>query len=227
MKARDVMTPNVVTVSVDAPVPHIAALLLERRISAVAVVEADGTVAGVVSEGDLIRRPELETDKPRLRWLRFLLPPDDEARDFVKTHGRRARDVMSRPALGVSPDASLAEIVDLMGRQRIKRVFVLERGRLAGIVTRTDLLRALRAREALPTAVVPPDDRALRQTILDALAAADWAAGAIVNVQVAAGQVELWGAVDSEDQRRAIHLAVERIPGVRGITEHLGRTRAG
>jgi osmotically-inducible protein OsmY len=74
---------------------------------------------------------------------------------------------------------------------------------------------------------VPPDDRALRQTILDALAAADWAAGAIVNVQVAAGQVELWGAVDSEDQRRAIHLAVERIPGVRGITEHLGRTRAG
>jgi osmotically-inducible protein OsmY len=79
----------------------------------------------------------------------------------------------------------------------------------------------------LPTAVVPPDDRALRQTILETLAAADWAGGAIINVQVAAGQVELWGAVDSEVQRPAIHLAVERIPGVRGITEHLGRTRAG
>jgi CBS domain-containing protein len=227
MKARDVMTPNVVTVPVDAPVPEIATLLLERRISAVAVLERDGTVAGVVSEGDLIRRPELGTDKPRSRWLRILLSPDDEARDFVKTHGLRARDVMSGPALGVSPDASLAEIVELMRKERIKRVLVLDGGKLAGIVTRTDLLRALHAREALPTAVVPPDDRALRETILATIAAADWAAGAIVNVQVAGGQVELWGAVDSEEQRHAIHLAVERIPGVRGVTEHLTRTRAG
>jgi osmotically-inducible protein OsmY len=114
-----------------------------------------------------------------------------------------------------------------MNRQRIKRVLVLDGGRLAGIVTRTDLLRALHAREALPTGAVPPDDRALRQTILDTLAAADWAGGAIVNVQVAGGQVELWGAVDSAEQRQAIHLAIERIPGVRGITEHLGRTRPG
>ena len=103
MKASDVMTPNVVSVGMDTPVPDIATVMLERRISAVAVVDGEGRAVGVVSEGDLIRRPELETDKPRSRWLHFLLSPDDEARDFVKTHGLRARDVMSRPALGLPP----------------------------------------------------------------------------------------------------------------------------
>jgi CBS domain-containing protein len=227
MKASDVMTPNVVSVGMDAPVPDIATVMLERRISAVAVVDGEGHAVGVVSEGDLIRRPELETDKPRSRWLRLLLSPDDEARDFVKTHGLRARDVMSRPAVGVAPDASLADIVRVMGRQRIKRVLVIDGGRPVGIVTRTDLLRALHAREALPTAVVPPDDRALRETILRTLAAEDWGANAIVNVQVANGQVELWGGVDSEEQRHAIRVAVEGIPGVRSVTEHLVRARAG
>jgi CBS domain-containing protein len=227
MKARDVMTPNVVSVGMDAPVPDIATLMLERRISAVAVVDGEGRAVGVVSEGDLIRRPELETDKPRSRWLHFLLSYDDEARDFVKTHGLSAQDVMSRPALGVTPDTPLAEIVGLMGKQRVKRVLVVDGGRLAGIVTRTDLLRALHAREALPTAGVPADDQALRETILRTLAAEEWAGNPILNVQVVNGQVELWGAVDSEDQRRAIRVAVEGIPGVLGVTEHLVRARAG
>lgn len=221
------MTPAVVTVSPEAKVSEIAALLLERRISAVGVVEADGKVAGLVSEGDLIRRPELDTDKPRWRWLRMLLSPEDQERDFVKTHGMRARDVMSQPVISVSLEATLADIVDVMARRRIKRVLVLDGGRLAGIVTRTDLLRALHARNALTTETVPADDRALREAILGALAATDWADRAIVNVQVAGGQVELWGAIESEEQRRAIHLAVERVPGVRGITEHLAHTRAG
>jgi CBS domain-containing protein len=221
------MTPSVVAVSPDAKVAEIAALLLERRISAVAVVETDGRVAGLVSEGDLIRRPELDTDKPRGRWLRLLLSPEDQERDFVKTHGLRARDVMSSPAISVPPEATLADIVDQMARRRIKRVLVLEGGRLAGIVTRTDLLRALHARKALTTGSVPADDRALREAILKALAATDWADRAIVNVQVAGGLVDLWGAIESEEQRRAIHLAVERIPGVRGIREHLAHTRAG
>jgi CBS domain-containing protein len=227
MKARDVMTPKVVTVPVDAPVPEIAALLLERRISAVAVVDDAGRAVGVVSEGDLIRRPELGTDRPRSRWLRFLLAPDDAAHDFVKTHGLRARDVQSGPAVGVSPDAPLADIVDVMGRRRIKRVLVLEDGRPVGIVTRTDLLRALHAREVLPVAPVSPDDRAIRDAILQTLRDEDWAVTAMVNVQVSDGRVHLWGAVDSDEQRRAIRLAVDRVPGVRTVEEHLVRSRPG
>jgi CBS domain-containing protein len=220
MKARDVMTPGVVTVTPDTKVPAIAELLLERRISAVAVVEPGGKVLGVVSEGDLMRRPELGTDGPRSRWLQFLLSPEDREQDFVKTHGLRAREVMTSPAVGVAPDTSLADVVALMGRRGIKRVLVLDRGRLAGIVTRTDLLRALHARKALATESVPQDDQALRETILGELKRADWAVEAIVNVQVADGHVELWGNIDSDEQRRAIRVAVEGIPGVRGITEH-------
>lgn len=227
MKARDVMTPHVVTVAPDATVSEIAALLLERRISAVAVLDAAGGVAGVVSEGDLIRRPELDTDKPGPRWLRLLASPEADTLDFIKTHGLRARDVMTSPAVSVSPEASLADIVKIMGRRGIKRVLVVDESRLAGIVTRTDLLRALHARDALPSQGVPVDDRALRQKILDTLAAQDWSYSAVFNVQVVDGHVELWGAVNSEEQRRAIHLAVEGIPGVRGITEHLGRVRPG
>ena len=227
MKVRDVMTPGVVTVSPDTKVPDIAALLLERRISAVAVVEGNGKVVGVVSESDLMRRPELGTDRPRSRWLAFMLSPEDSERDFIKTHGLRAREVMTSPAVSVTPEASLADVVNLMGRRSIKRVLVLEGGKLVGIVTRTDLLRALHARRELSTASVPADDRAVRQAILRALAESDWADRAIVNVQVADGQVELWGAIESEEQRRAIRVAVEGVPGVRGITEHYAHTRAG
>jgi CBS domain-containing protein len=227
MKASDVMTPGVVTVSPDTKVPEIAALLLERRISAVAVVERNGNVSGVVSESDLMRRPEIGTDGPRWRWLQILLSPEDRERDFVKTHGLKARDVMTKPAVSVAPDASLPDVVHLMGRRSIKRVLVLDNGRLVGIVTRTDLLRALHARKALTAPSVPPDDRALREAILRALSDSDWADRAIVNVQVAEGQVELWGAIESEAQREAIRVAVEGVPGVRGITEHYAQTRAG
>jgi len=220
MKARDVMTPGVVTITPDTKVPDIASLLLERRISAVAVVEDGGKVLGVVSESDLMRRPELGTDKPRSRWLQMLVSTEDREHDFVKTHGMRARDVMTSPAVGVAPDASLPDIVALMGKRNIKRVLVLDRDRLAGIVTRTDLLRALHARKALPTENVPRNDQSLRETILRELGQTDWALEAIVNVQVADGHVELWGNVESQEQRRAIRIAVEGIPGVRGVTEH-------
>jgi CBS domain-containing protein len=227
MKASDVMTPKVISVPPETRVPEIAALLLERRISAVAVVEHTGNVAGVVSEGDLIRRPELGTDRSGPRWLRLLVSPEADTLDFIKTHGLCARDVMTSPAVSVSPDAPLAEIVRMMGRRGIKRVLVVDGNRLAGIVTRTDLLRALHARDALPSQGVPVDDGALRQKILDTLANQDWSYSAVFNVQVLDGHVELWGAVNSEEQSRAIHLAVEGVPGVRGITEHFGRVRPG
>jgi len=130
MKARDIMTPNVVTVPADMAVRDVAALLLDRRISAVPVVDTSGRVVGVISEGDLIRRPELDTDKPRSRWLRLFMGDEDRARDYVKTHGLHARDVMTRVVASVSPGASLTEVVNLMTKRRIKRVVVLEQGKL-------------------------------------------------------------------------------------------------
>jgi CBS domain-containing protein len=227
MKARDVMTPNVVSVPIDMAVPEIAKLMLERRISAVPVVDASEHVVGVISEGDLIRRPELDTDKPRSRWLRFFMSDEDRARDFVKTHGLHARDVMSQPVVSVSPEASLTDVVNLMTARRIKRVMVLEHGKLAGVVTRSDLLRMLHAREAMPTDDMPRNDAGVRASILKTIDQQGWAASAIINVQVTDGTAYLWGVVDSDEQRKAILIAVEGVPGVRAIEDHLGKLLAG
>lgn len=227
MKARDVMTPNVISVPVDMAVPEIAKLMLDRRVSAVPVVDTGERVVGIISEGDLMRRPELGTDKPRSRWLRLFMGDEDRARDYVKTHGGHANDVMSQPVASVSPEATLADIVNLMTKRHIKRVLVLEQGKLVGMVTRSDLLRALHAREALPTKSVPQDDSSIRTAILKTIDQQGWAASAIINVQVTDGTAHLWGGVDSEEQRRAILVAVEGVRGVRAIEDHLGKMLAG
>lgn len=227
MKVRDVMTPNVVSVTADLTVAEVAKLMLDRRISAVPVVDGSEKVVGVISEGDLIRRPELDTDKPRSRWLRFFMSDEDRARDYVKTHGLRARDVMSQPVVGVSPDATLTDVVNLMTARRIKRVMVLEHGKLVGVITRSDLLRMLHAREAMPTEGVPQDDASIREKILKTIDGQGWAASAIINVQVTNGTAYLWGVVDSDEQRKAILVAVQGVPGVRATEDHLGKLLAG
>ncbi|MDH4326103.1 MAG: CBS domain-containing protein, partial [Betaproteobacteria bacterium] len=123
MKAADIMVKDVVTVGPEAPVMDIAALMLERRISGLPVVDGGGRILGIVSEGDLIRRPEIDTDRVKLGWLRLLLTDDESrARDFVKHHGRTAREVMTQPAHSVAPDTPLGEVVRLMERHRIKRL---------------------------------------------------------------------------------------------------------
>jgi len=222
MKASDVMTPTVMTVGPETPVPEIAQLMLERRVSGLAVVDAKGAIVGVVSEGDLIRRPELETDKRRSWWLRLLTSDEDLARGYVKTHGLRAQDIMTRPAETVAPDADLGEVVQVLEAKRIKRVFVVDKGRLAGVITRADLLRALHTREQLAAKAVPADDQEIRARIVKAVKEqADWASGTVLNVQVINGVAHIWGQTEYESQRKALLLLVEAIPGVKSIEPHL------
>lgn len=227
MKTTDIMVTNVVSVDPDTPVREIASLMIERRISGLPVVDAQRHVVGIVSEGDLIRRPEIETDRAPSAWLSLFLSADARARDFVKTHGLKARDVMAQPAVCVSPDAPLADVVRLLERHRIKRLPVVDHGKLVGLVTRTDLLRALLARQALPLTGVPRGDGEIRKRVQTVLDGADWGGSVIVNVQVVQGVAHLWGAVDSDDQRRALRLAVESVPGVTAVEEHLARSMPG
>lgn len=225
MKVADIMVRNVISVGPDASVREVALLMLERRISGVPVVDGEQRVLGIVSEGDLIRRPEIETDRVPAGWLGLFLSDEERARDFVKSHGRKAREVMTQPAICVAPDTPLAEVVRLMERHRVKRLPVLEHGMLAGIVTRTDLLRALVERQAeLPAA---PSDRELRDRIDAMLRSEGWATSAFVNVQVEKGVVHLWGAVESAVQREALIVAVRGMPGVADVQPHLGRSMPG
>jgi CBS domain-containing protein len=225
MKAADIMVKDVVTAGPEASVRELATIMLERRISGMPVVDGGGRLLGVVSEGDLIRRPEIDTDRVKLGWLRLLLSDEALARDFVKSHGRKAREVMTQPAISVAADAPLAEVVRLMERHRVKRLPVVEQGKLVGLVTRTDLLRAVVARQA--AAPVERSDDELRQKIVAMLRDEDWASSAVVHVQVENGVAQLWGTVESQDQREALLLAVRGVPGVKGVQPHLGRTLPG
>jgi CBS domain-containing protein len=223
MKVRDIMTTQIVTVTEEAAVSEIAALMLDKGISGVPVVDGRGDLVGMISEGDLIHRAEIGTEEPRSWWLNLFTGQEDRARDYVKSHGAHARDVMTRPARYVDADVPIAEVARRLERERVKRLPVLDDGKLAGIVSRADLLRALAARPALSPEAPAATDRNIRDSLMRTLDHEDWAASAMVNVIVSDGVVNLWGVVDTEDQRRAIKVAAENTPGVKGVEDHMGR----
>jgi CBS domain-containing protein len=225
MKVADVMVTSVLSVGPDASVREVASTMLERRISGMPVVDEQGRILGIVSEGDLIRRPEIETDRAPAGWLHAFLSEEGRAREFVKSHGRKVREVMTQPAICVAPDTPLDVVVQLMERRRVKRFPVAEHGRLVGLVTRADLLRALVTRQA--QAPVAASDQELRERIESMLRDADWAASAVVYVQVENGVAQLWGTVESASQREALILAVREQPGVKDVQLHLGRSMPG
>jgi CBS domain-containing protein len=225
MKVADIMTREVVSVRPETPVREVAQTMLERRISGVPVVDGDARVLGIVSEGDLIRRPEIETDRPGRGWLSLFVSDEERARDFVKSHGRRAREVMTQPAICVTPETALTEAVRLMERHHVKRLAVVEEGRLAGLVTRADVVRAFVARPSAPGHA--QSDAELRERVDALLRSEDWAASAYINVEVEGGVVQLWGTVESTAQREAILIAVREVDGVKDVQAHLGRSLPG
>ena len=219
MKAKDVMTTEVVYADPETSVRAIAQTLLKRRISAVPVADDDGRVIGIVSEGDLMRRPESETERPRSWWLELIETPEDRASQYLKSHGLTARDVMTREPVTVTEDTPLEEIAMLLERKAIKRVPVLRDGKLVGIVSRADLLHGLvaRASQAVkPAPLAPPTREAVVAGIRDAGLSHGY-----VNVVVADDAVHLWGAVDSALQRDALALAAKSTPGVTRVENHL------
>ena len=221
MKARDIMSTKVVTVSPETSVRDIAALMVEKHVSGLPVLNDNGTLVGMISEGDLLRRPELGTEKHRRRWASFFSGADEQAREFTKSHGLRAGDVMTAQVLHVSEDTSLGDVVNLMEKHRIKRLPVLRDGKLVGIVSRVDLLRALAVQQAVTLPPPAEGDAAIRAAMNDVLANQEWAMSAMVNVVVSEGVVHLWGVIDSKDQRQALRVAAENIPGVSAVEEHL------
>ncbi len=153
MKVHDIMSTKVVTVSPSTSVRDIAALMVEKHVSGLPVLNDNGTLVGMVSEGDLLRRPEIGTEKHRRRWVSFFIGVDEQAREFTKSHALHAGDVMTEQVIHVSEETPLGDAVGLMEKHNIKRLPVLSEGKLVGIVSRVDLLRALATRQAEP---IPP-----------------------------------------------------------------------
>jgi len=221
MKARDIMSTKVVTVSPSTSVRDIAGLMVEKHVSGLPVINDNGTLVGMVSEGDLLRRPEIGTEKHRRRWVSFFSGVDSQAREFTKSHALRASDVMTEQVIHVSEETPLGDVVALMEKHNIKRLPVLSDGELVGIVSRADLLRALAARQSEPLPPPAESDATIRVAMNDVLKDEEWAMSAMVNVIVSEGVVHLWGVIDSKDQRQALRVAAENIPGVTAVEEHL------
>jgi CBS domain-containing protein len=220
MIASDVMTRNVISVPPDATVADAVALMLDRGISGLLVVDHGGTLAGIVTEGDLLRRDELGTGRRRSWWLRLIASPGRQAADFTRTHGRRVSDVMTQDVISVTVTSPLEEIVAMMEEHRIKRVPVLDGNKVVGVVSRADLLRAL-AVAAREHAVAAGDDPTIRNRILEILARESWAPRTTLNVTVVNGVVDLWGTISNDQERRAICVIAENTPGVKKVIDHL------
>ncbi len=165
MLAKDIMTTDVITITPSLAVEQIAQLLLSCNISGVPVVDAEDRLIGLVSEGDLLRRREGGTERQRSWWLNLLAGPEARARDFVKTHGHKAEDVMTREVMTVTPDTPVGEIAELLEKRHIKRVPVVEDGKIVGIVSRANLLHGLATYKERISVTPSPDDRAIRERV--------------------------------------------------------------
>jgi CBS domain-containing protein len=225
MFAADIMTRRPVTVSPDTPLADVIAILLDKRIGAVPVMEGS-TLVGVVSETDLLRRAELGSEPHPAGWLGLFVSEDARARAFVQGHGTLARDVMTQPPVTVRADAPVGDVAALLERKGISRVPVLDAtGRLAGIVSRSDILRALASRGAGAPAYTP-SDRDLREAVMTALEAGGWASDAgDLTVVVEQGVVHLWGSIGADPVHRALLVAAGEVDGVREVRDHLSPWR--
>lgn len=221
MKAADVMVRSVITVTPDATVEEVARTLIEKHISGVPVVDRHGTLCGIVTESDLMRRSEAGTEKRRSRWVESLVSRDQLASEFVKSHARSVADVMTRDVVAAQPDTPLAEIADMLERNGIKRVPIVQNGKVVGIVSRANLLQALAATKRTEQAAATGRDDSIRDTVLAYLDKQNWARPWLLNVIVHGGVVELWGMVDSAAEKNALRVAAESVPGVRAVNDNV------
>ena len=219
LTAADVMTTDVVSVAPDTRVRDIAQLLYTRHISGVPVIE-QGRIIGIVSEGDLIGHAATIGEQRRLGWLSAFINDSVSARDYAKTHGRTARDVMTNNVITVEESATLAEIAKILERYRIKRVPVVRNGKLVGIVTRGNLLQGLATLE-VESPLTSADDRSIREQLIAELRGQAWAHLLADDITVENGIVRLSGIVQTEEERRALRIAAENVPGVRSVEDHL------
>ena len=219
MKASDVMVRNVIAVGPDASVPDVAKILLQNCVSAVPVVTEGDKLVGIASEGDLMQRPEAGTEPRRSWWLEMFMNNDTRAAEFTRSHSRKVSDVMTREVVTAKPDTPLADVAALLVKHGIKRVPIVRRGKLVGIVSRANLLEMV-ASQAIRIPI-NEDDETIREKVLARMNAESWARTALLNVSVEGGTVELSGIVESEAQKTALRVAAEITPGVRVVNNNL------
>jgi CBS domain-containing protein len=220
MRVKDVMSGNPVTIPAEATVAEAIALMLKNRISGLPVVERGNSLVGIVSESDFLRRIEMGTLR-RERWLEWLLRPSELAAEYAHTRGRHVADVMTADVISVAEDTDLAEVVEKMQAHHIKRLPVLRKGIVVGMITRSDLMRGLANLVTEPYEDVIHTDAEIHSAILAELDAQAWAPVAAVAIKVKDGVVTLHGNIHDERQRAGLKVLAMNVPGVRSVEDRL------
>jgi CBS domain-containing protein len=219
MRAHQIMTRPVITVTPETTVAEAANTMLQRHISGLPVIDPAGKLVGIISEGDFIRRSEIGTQRKRGRFLKFILGPGQAASDFVQEHGRKVAEIMTTTPLTITEDTELEKIVDLMEKNNVKRLPVIRGDQIVGIVSRANLLQAV---ASLARQIPDPtaDDDHIRNRVIDALAKNDWCPFGL-SVIVRDGIVHLSGVITEERSRQAAIVAAENVAGVNKVHDHL------
>jgi len=220
MRAHQIMSRPVITVTPDTTIVEAANTMLQKHISGLPVVDATGKLVGMLSEGDFVRRSEIGTQRRRSRFLRFILGPGKAASDFVREHGRKVSEIMTtEPLLTVGEETTLEEIVELMERNNIKRLPVISNDKVVGMVSRSNLLQAV---ASLAKDVPDPtaDDDHIRNRVIDTMAKQDWCPFGL-SIVVREGIVHVSGVITEERSRQAAIVAAESVTGVKKVHDHL------
>jgi CBS domain-containing protein len=219
MRVRDVMTYGAIGVPHTATLAETIETLLRSHVSALLVFDAEHALAGILSEGDLLRRAELGTETKRAHWLEFLLSGGRLAESYAHSHGRRAGEVMTAKVVTIPEDADLSEAVDLMLKRNVKRLPVLRGESVVGVISRSDLLKGLLA--SLPKAGAPHPDAEIKASIQAELDKLGWAPRASVRVEVADSVVTFEGAITDERMRSGLKVIAENTPGVTAVHDRM------
>ena len=219
MQVKDFMATDVVTAKPGDTVAAVAKVMSEKRVSGLPVVDDDGALVGVVSEGDLLSRTELGRDAPRSWWL-GLLGRSETPEAYVRAHGQTVADVMTREVETIAPGAGVAALARKLEKNGVKRLPVVDRGQLVGVVSRADVVRALASMqpEATPTAA---DDTEIRNQVIGLLNKEAALAGCQATVIVNDGVVELWGLATDEASAEACRVAAAGVAGVKEVENHM------
>ncbi|MCC8978328.1 CBS domain-containing protein [Bradyrhizobium acaciae] len=215
------MSRNVITIAADAAVIDAIKTMLSHHISGLPVIDQDGALVGILSDGDFIRRVEVGTEKRRGRWLAMLAGTNQAALDFARQHGRKVSQIMSPNPITVEEDTPLEQVVQLMESHGVTRFPVMRDKALVGMVTRTDFMTAIASLRLDEPSFSGSDDQ-IRAAVIAALAHARWRPAAL-NVSVHDGIVSLRGSVRSDNEQKATIVAAENVGGVKRVEDQLAR----
>ena len=221
MQASLIMTSPVATVRADAPIGEAITLMESHHVSGLPVVDAQGDLVGILTEGDLLRRVEIGTaGRARAGWLDMLFGSGHSAADYVRSHSRRVEDLMTRDLAAVTEDTGIEDVVALMERRHVKRVPVVRDGKVVGMVSRADLIRVL-GRALKAAAVGLASDTVIRERVQADLQAQSWFPARDVSIAVKDGVVTLAGVISDQSARAALRVAAQNVAGVTAVEDKL------